>query len=55
MTLQIHRKEQWDLECSPFVCVHAHRTNSSTRVFCLWRDGIQIGGWYWQWNKGARK
>lgn len=39
----IHRKEQWDLDCVPLVCVHRRTPNSSTRVFCVWWLGIQIG------------
>lgn len=40
--VSIHRKEQWDLDCIPFVCVHLRLPNSSTRIFCVWRWGIQI-------------
>lgn len=39
----IHRLEQWDLECWPFVCVHLRTPNRSRRIFCLWRWGVQIG------------
>ncbi len=38
----IHRLEQWDLDCWPLVCVHWKRPNRSTRIFCVWRWGIQI-------------
>ena len=40
--LWIHRLEQWDLDCWPIVCIHWHRPGRSTRVFCLWRWGIQV-------------
>lgn len=46
MPLSIHRKEQWDLDCVPWICVHRRTPNSSTRVFCVWRGGIQIGSLY---------
>jgi hypothetical protein len=45
--LSIHRKEQWDLQCVPLVCVHWRTLNSSTRIFCVWRYGIQITP-YWR-------
>ena len=43
--LHIHRKEQWDLNCWPLVCVHQSydHGNGNRRVFCLWLWGIQIG------------
>jgi hypothetical protein len=47
----VHRKEQWDLECAPWVCIHLRRGNYSKRVFCLWRGGIQLGAWLWVWTK----
>jgi hypothetical protein len=42
----LHRKEQWDLDCWPFICIHWRYDygNGSRRIFCLWRWGIQIGG-----------
>lgn len=39
----IHRKEQWDLECFPIICIHRRTPNRSARVFCLWRWGLQVG------------
>lgn len=41
----VHRKEQWDLNCWPIVCVHQRydHGNGSRRIFCLWLWGIQIG------------
>lgn len=51
MKINIHQKEQYDLGCFPLACVHVERTDSSTRVFCLWSGGIQVGPWYWQWSK----
>lgn len=45
--LSIHRKKQWDLECRPLLCVHRHTDTSSTRVFCVWLFGIQVGAYYW--------
>jgi hypothetical protein len=41
--LHVHRKEQWDLDCWPIVCVHNRTHNRSKRVFCLWLWGVQIG------------
>jgi len=42
--LNFHRKEQWDLgPCTPWVCIHWERPDSCTRIFCLWRWGMQIG------------
>ena len=40
--LWIHRLEQWDLDCWPLVCIHWRRPGRSTRIFCLWRWGIQV-------------
>ena len=37
---RIHRKEQWDLECWPIVCVHKEAPGESKRVFCLWVWGM---------------
>ncbi len=50
MTFSFHRKEQWDLDCVPWLCVHVERTNAQgnrecQRVFCIWSRGIQIGSW----------
>lgn len=45
--LEFHQKEQWDLNEAgnviPMICVHFARPDSSTRIFCLWRGGIQVG------------
>jgi hypothetical protein len=41
--LWLHGKEQWDLDCWPWLCAHWRRPNSSTRVFCLWAGGVQLG------------
>lgn len=43
----IHRMEQWDLGCWPWVCIHWHYPNGARRVFCLWPGGVQVGEWYW--------
>jgi hypothetical protein len=50
MRIRIHRKEQWDLDCMPWVCAHRETRNSSTRIFCLWRGGIEIGNWGKRWT-----
>jgi hypothetical protein len=55
MKISVHRKEQWDLECWPWVCVHVAwntktHTYRSQRVFCLWSRGIQIGSWVWRFR-----
>lgn len=41
--ISIHRKEQWDLDCWPLLCVHWTTPNRSRRILCLWRWGIQVG------------
>ena len=45
----IHRKEQWDLNCWPWVCVHWNTANSCRRIFCLYARGGQIGSWLFRW------
>jgi hypothetical protein len=37
-----HRKEQWDLDCMPWLAIHFKTLNSSTRLFCIWRWGIYV-------------
>jgi hypothetical protein len=49
--LSFHRKEQWDLDCWPWLCVHWRYANGSRRVFCLWSGGIQVGTWLWVWKR----
>jgi hypothetical protein len=65
--LHVHRKEQWDLDCWPLVCVHWRYDggNGNKRIFCLWRWGIQvrpimvtsralhIGRRVWRWRAAA--
>ncbi len=46
--IRVHQKEQWDLDCYPWLCVHVDTADTNTRVFCLWSGGIQIGGWLWK-------
>lgn len=41
--LWLHRREQWDLDCDPWLCVHWRRPDSSMRVFCVWRWGLDLG------------
>jgi len=57
MKLKLHRKEQWDLNCKPLLCLHIHRTDESVRVFCLWSHGLQIGNAYflWRWGRVTTK
>jgi len=45
----VHRKEQWDLNCIPWVCVHWQSANGSRRIFCLYSRGGQIGRWLFRW------
>jgi len=45
----IHRKEQWDLSCWPWICVHWDAPGSCRRVFCLYARGGQIGKWHFRW------
>lgn len=40
--LSFHRKEQFDLRCWPWLCVHWRTANRSMRIFCVWRWGIQV-------------
>ncbi len=42
--LWLHRLEQWDLGCRPWLCVHWRydHGNGCRRIFCLWRWGIQV-------------
>lgn len=49
--LRFHRKLQWDLGVFPWLCVHFRRPNSSTRVFCVWRRGIELGSHSWRSTK----
>jgi hypothetical protein len=50
--LFIHRKEQWDLGCWPWLCVHQRydQGNGCRRIFCVWGGGIQIGPWRRTWG-----
>lgn len=43
--LRLHRKEQWDLRCRPWLCVHwsYDQGNGARRVFCLWSRGAVAG------------
>lgn len=45
--LRIHRLEQWDLGDGgvPFIAAHWRTANASTRVFAVYRWGIEIGPW----------
>jgi hypothetical protein len=47
--LWIHRKDQWDLGCVPWVAIHWRTTNATTRLFALWSEGVCIGRWVWRW------
>ena len=40
----IHRKEQWDLECNPIICIHKFYDNGNgcKRVFCLYFKNWKI-------------
>jgi hypothetical protein len=49
----LHRKEQYDLDCFPWLCIHWHGENYSKRIFCIWSGGIQIGNWYRYNRKSA--
>ena len=41
MKLKIHRKEQWDLECWPLLCIHAQTKTLNARLFCVWLWGVE--------------
>lgn len=52
--IRMHRKEQWDLQCWPWLCVHRDKTDddgtwSNTRLFCVWKGGLQVGRKVWTW------
>lgn len=42
--IQIHNKEQDDLNCFPIVCIHWRKPGHSKRIFCLWKWGLQVFG-----------
>jgi hypothetical protein len=48
--LWFHRKDQWDLddtgEVFPWLCVHWSTPGRSSRIFCAWHGGIQVGKVY---------
>lgn len=48
--LSFHRKEQYDLNVQPWVCIHARTANASQRVFCLWSGGVQVGRRVCRWG-----
>lgn len=47
-SFKFHRKEQWDLnragDIIPVICISLETPDSSRRIFCLWKYGIQVGG-----------
>jgi len=53
ITLRFHQLHQDDLEVDPLLCVHEERSDSrvhsSSRVFCLWAGGVQVGGKVVRW------
>lgn len=42
-SLWFHRKEQYDLNCWPIICLHWREPGHSKRLFCLYFWGVQIG------------
>jgi len=38
----VHRREQYDLDCWPIICIHRNRPDQCTRLFCLWFWGIMF-------------
>lgn len=50
--ISFHRKEQIDLQVKPWLCVHVttDNGNTSTRMFCIWKGGLQIGRKVWSKN-----
>jgi hypothetical protein len=50
-SLWFHRLDQWDFDCRPWLCVHWITPDSSSRVFCVWSRGIQIGRHFTLSNK----
>ena len=54
--LKFHRKEQFDLEVlKPILVVHLSTPNRSTRLLCLWRNGLQFGKRTFLFNKEQNK
>ena len=40
----IHNKEQWDLDCTPIVCIHMYRdgNNICKRILCIYRRNKKL-------------
>lgn len=49
--IRFHRKEQWDLDCWPWLCAHWNGPNYSQRVFCIWPGGLYLFGKVWRWRR----
>lgn len=41
--LWFHRSEQWDLGCLPWLVVGLFSPNVSSRWFCVWKWGLEVG------------
>jgi len=51
----IHRKEQWDLGCVPWVALFWRTANATTRLFAMWSGGLCVGRWVWRWSPAHPK
>lgn len=51
----LHRREQWDLDCTPWLAVHQvyDHGNGSRRVFCIWSSGLILGLFWLRWGRRA--
>ena len=41
----IHRKEQYDLEVRPIICIHKTNSNGSLRIFCVAMKNGELRLW----------
>lgn len=50
--LWLHRLDQWDLECWPWLVAHWRydHGNGSQRIFALWAGGLQLGRRIVRWG-----
>ncbi len=53
--VDIHRKEQFDLKCIPYMCINVcienARLHTCRRIFCIWDKGVQLGKHVLLWHK----
>jgi len=49
--LKFHRKEQWDLECWPWLVIAWTTPDRYRRIACLWRGGVELGSLLVTWER----